>query len=107
MAKNLFDFGDEKIDNSKQNNSKVKEENSKNNKQDYNKNQTQKEAENLYEKYKNFSQSELIDEFLNTSKQKINEGSLSKDKISQTANLLSPYLNEQQKQFLNSLMDKI
>ena len=41
------------------------------------------------------------------SKQKINEGKLSKEKINQTANLLSPYLNEQQKDMLKNLIGKI
>ena len=63
MAKNLFDFGDEKVDDYKSNNTKFSDENLKNNKQGFNENQTKREAENLYEKYKKFSQSELIDEF--------------------------------------------
>lgn len=95
MAKNLFDFAQENL------------EKNENTSQINNKKEDVEQAKNIYQKYKDMSQNDLIDEFVSTSKQKINEGSISKEKINQTANVLAPYLNDQQKELLSKLMDKL
>lgn len=95
MSKNLFDFAQENLEKD-DSFSQIK-----------NKKEDVKQAKDIYQKYKDMSQKDLIDEFVSTSKQKINEGSISKEKITQTANVLSPYLNEQQKELLSKLMDKL
>ena len=101
MAKNLFDFGDEKFEQTE----KVKSNNLK--KENPKTSSLEEEAKQIYNKYSNYSKDQLIDEFISTSKQKINDGSLSKNKIAQTADVLSGYLNESQKEFLKSLMEKL
>lgn len=101
MAKNLFDFGDEKFEQTE----KIKNDNLKTEK--IQTSSLEDEAKQIYNKYSNYSKDQLIDEFISTSKQKINNGSLSKDKIAQTADVLSGYLNENQKEFLKSLMEKL
>ena len=70
-------------------------------------NSTTEQAKNIYDKYKDFSQEELMHEFLTSSKEKLKNGSLTSEKIEQTANMLSPYLNNQQKEFLKGLLDKL
>ena len=95
MSKNLFDFAQENI------------ENNNNFSQKNNKKEDVEQAKDIYQKYKDMSQNDLINEFVSTSKQKINEGSISKEKITQTANVLTPYLNEQQRELLSKLMDKL
>ncbi|MBQ9793055.1 MAG: hypothetical protein IJW32_04910 [Clostridia bacterium] len=95
MSKNLFDFTQENI------------ENNNNFSQKNNKKEDVEQAKDIYQKYKDMSQNDLINEFVSTSKQKINEGSISKEKITQTANVLTPYLNEQQRELLSKLMDKL
>ena len=111
MGRNLFDFGDKVFENEK-----VKEGNStKNNfeekvkseQNNFNYSSMQDEAKKMYDKYSTFSKQDLIEEFISTSKQKMMEGSLSKEKINQTASLLTPYLNSQQKEMLKDLMEKI
>jgi len=116
MGKNLFDFGDQVFENK---NNKVNDFNNKNNFEtekdnniNFNQNSTSQEnikdqAKKMYDKYSTYSQQDLISEFINTSKQKLLDGSLSKEKINQTASLLTPYLNTQQKEMLKELMDKI
>lgn len=98
MSKNLFDFANENIEENKASTTKtkIKEEVER-----------EEQAKNIYEKYKDMSQKDLIEEFVSTSKQKINDGSISKEKISQTASVLSPYLNNEQKQLLYSLMERL
>ena len=109
MSKNLFDFADENFEEEKSFNKQEKQ-SASNNKFKRDKFQDEdkvNQAKNIYNKYKDMSQKDLIEEFVSTSKQKINQGSISKEKINQTANMLSPYLNEQQKLLLNSLMEKL
>lgn len=92
---NIFDFGD-----------KIFEE--KNENLTNNSNQTtEQQAKDIYNKYKNYSQSELLDEFLTTSKEKLKNGSLTYEKLQQTENILSPYLNNQQKEILKDLINKL
>lgn len=101
MKKNLYDYADEKIDKNK-----VFEEAKKN----YDNNvddQTKTQVNDLYNKYKNYSQEQLLNEFLTTSKQKIKQGNLSKEGLQNTINSLTPYINGEQKNFLDNLIRKI
>lgn len=67
----------------------------------------EEQAKAAYQKYQNFSQDELMNEFLKTSKQKMREGSLTPEKLQNTVNSLSPFLNNSQKEFLKGLMSKL
>ena len=67
----------------------------------------EEQARAAYEKYQNYSQDELMKEFLKTSKQKLKDGSLTTDKLTNTVNSLSPFLNDNQKEFLKGLLDKL
>ncbi len=131
MAKNLFDFGNENIESScstnENNNSNINNSSTynKNNQENYSNfssqnynsqnlkdynNSTQgieQEAKNLYDKYKDYSQNDLISEFLSNSKQKLKEGSLTQDKINSTANALLPYLNEEQREMMSRLLERL
>lgn len=132
MAKNLFDFGSEEIaeenkgshnnkENFKQNSKSSLDENNNynkdnnyknknfdsNNKSASNKENLTEEAKNLYEKYKDYSQTDLISEFLTTSKQKLNNGTLTQEKINNTANALLPFLNNDQKNMLSQILGKL
>jgi len=100
MKKSLFDFGDEKLD--EKDAQKCKEEIEKEIDED-----TKTDAKNLYEKYKNYSKEELIDEFVSTSKEKIKQGNLSSEKIRDTLTKVAPYMNESQKKFFEDLLSKI
>ena len=106
MKKSLFEFGNERL--GEKFNEKSKNENDfKNENFKKNDNENVQQAKNIYDKYKDFTHDELVNEFISTSKQKITEGKLSKEKINQTANLLSPYLTNEQKEMLSNLIGKI
>ena len=63
--------------------------------------------ENLYDKYKNLTQEELMQELAkNVAKQKQN-GTFDFDNISQSINAILPYLSEEQKQNIMSLLSVI
>ena len=70
-------------------------------------NEIEGEAKNLYDKYKDYSQNDLINEFLSTSKQKLKDGSLTQEKISSTANALLPYLNDSQREMMSRLLERL
>lgn len=89
MKDSLYDFG-------KQN----KKDNSREQKKE-------KDIKDLYNKYKDFSKEELTNEFISNSKQKLKEGSLSRETIKNTASSLYPYLNEKQKNYLDNLLSKL
>lgn len=115
--KNLFDFASENIEDEKS--SSYKTNNSKNdcgsdfcNNSNFknssnSKEEIQKDAKKLYDKYKNYSENDLLNEFLTTSKSKLKDGSLTKDKIQNTVNSLAPFLNASQKEYLKELIGKL
>lgn len=129
MKKNLFDYGNENLeemnnsDNYKNQSQQFNNNCNYNSSQNGNSNNTyqnsnngftsnastniQDEAKNLYDKYKNYSQDNLIQEFLTTSKQKLNDGSLTQDKINSTANALLPYLSDSQKELMKNLLEQL
>lgn len=105
--KNLFDFADEDVQNFISSDN-CKNENIKDNASSSNsKEEVEKEAKNLYNKYKNYSQDELLNEFLSTSKSKLKDGSLTKEKINSTISSLSPFLNSSQKEYLKDLIGRL
>ncbi len=110
MKKNLFDFADENLEDEKKN---IKEEKTKKEENNILKdaknldNNIKQEASNLYNKYKNFSQEELLNEFLTTSKQKIKQGSLSKESLNKTLNAISPYITSEQKAYFDNLINSL
>lgn len=102
MARNLSDFANEELaqkvnnfrENIEENAEKLGEE-------------TLNSAQEVFNKYKDYSQDDLAEEFVAESKKRLENGELSIEKLSQTAQLLSPYLNPQQKDFLNNLLKKL
>lgn len=100
MAKNLSDFAKENIDIKKMEEEIIK-----------NSDNLQRErietAEEVYNKYKDMSQEDLTREFLSASKQKLQNGELTHEKLANMAGLLSPYLDNNQKNFLNELLKKL
>ena len=113
LKDNLFDFCDEKIDFSK---TEKKEENKQKMLQEAQKLQKKIEeecvnsgvdvdkAKNLYEKYKNYSTQDLLAEFYNVVNAGKQNGTLTEDKITKTVESLKPFLNENQKQFLDTIL---
>lgn len=81
-------------------------ENSKEKENNLNKEQEQK-VEELYDKYKDKSEDELMNELLrNVSKQK-QDGSFNYNSIADTFDKLSPFLNSEQNLKLKELLQKI
>ncbi len=102
MAKNLSDFANEKLmDDIKKIEEKVVGDG-----EDL-REEALHSAEEVYNKYKDYSQNDLENEFLLESKKRLQSGELSLEKLSQTAQFLSPYLNVEQKQFLDDLLKKL
>lgn len=99
MSKNLFDFGDEKLEEIIKNEKKIEEKLLENN--------NTKNVKNLYDKYKNYSQDELMNEFLTTSRQKIKNGSLTMEGLQNTIKNLAPFLNSEQIEFLKGIVNKV
>lgn len=104
MKDNLFDFADKNFEENKKDEELTEELK----KRAENIDKTTKEnINNLYNKYKNYSEQDLLNEFLTTSKDKIKDGSLSKEKLESTINTLSPYITSEQKSFLDNLIKKL
>ena len=91
MNKNLFEFGDKKIEEDKT----------------INQSNLQEEAKEIFDKYKDYSQNELLNEFLLTSKQNLKNGSLTKEKLHNTVEMLKPFLNAEQIDFVKGIIKKI
>ena len=103
MKKNLFDYADTSIF---ENNNEELSEDLKKKAENIDDN-TKKNVNELYNKYKNYSSADLLNEFLTTSKQKIKDGSLSKESLKNTINSLSPYITSEQKSYLENIIKKI
>lgn len=63
--------------------------------------------EDLMEKYKGLSKQELMQEFLKESKKQKQSGELDKNKIENIKKTLTPFLDNNQQQNLQNLMDLI
>lgn len=102
MASNLFDFGKENLNQDKKNKINEEEiENKAKEKIDID------SAKNIYEKYKDCSKSELLDELHSVISNGKKNGTITDEKINQTVKSLSPFLNENQRNFLNSILQGI
>ena len=64
-------------------------------------------VEDLMEKYKGLSKQELMQEFLKESKKQKQSGELDKNKIENIKKTLTPFLDNNQQQNLQNLMDLI
>ena len=98
MVKNLFDYADTPIqesNNTKQSNKTTKD------------NISKEDINTLYNKYKDLPQDQLVAEFVKSAKAQRSSGNLNDDKINQIYNTLGPYLNNQQKEFFETLIHKI
>lgn len=104
MKRNLSDFSQEKIDINKNFSDLQKQADDIANSAD---DHTKSRVSDLYNKYKNYSQDELMNEFLTTAKSKMQSGELTQNKLQNTIASLSPFLNESQKEYLNNLIGKI
>ena len=90
------------------NNEKINENLNKNfNYKNFEGSEAGQQAKNIYEKYKGYSQDELMQEFLSTTKQKLSNGSLNKTQLDNTISKLIPFLNDSQKEILKGLINKL
>ena len=99
MVKNIFDYADEPIEN--QQTSETLKEQVQNQGLDYEK------LQQTFNKYQSMPQDQIVQEFLSMAKQQKNSGKLNKQNLDQISNTLSPFLNNQQKEFLDTLIHKI
>ena len=91
MANKFSDFND--CDNNKIN--EIKKENP----------QMVSNIENLMDKYSTLSNEELFNEFIKETKKWKENGTINSEYLANIKNTLSPYLNNEQKNNLNNLMD--
>lgn len=68
---------------------------------------TKGNAEDLIKKYQNYSQSELMAELIKTANEEKQNGNLNKEKLMNIKSTLTPYLNSNQIQFLERIMEKL
>lgn len=68
---------------------------------------TKENAEDLIKKYQNYSQSELMAELIKTANEEKQNGNLDKEKLMNIKSTLTPYLNSNQLQFLERIMEKL
>ena len=102
MIDNLFDFGKVELKNEE------KTENAKQNDNIDGKNQINEEqAKSVYEKYKDYSKTELINELHTVISNGKKNGTITNQKINDTVKNLMPYLNDNQKEFLKSIIKDI
>ena len=63
--------------------------------------------EDMYEKYKDFSQSQLMDELSKQVAKQKKEGNFDFEKIMNSVNSIMPYLNDEQKQNIIMLLNNL
>ena len=97
MSDNIFDFSEQKI---------KREDNIHKQKND-----NQSIGENMVNdylnKYKDYSQEQLIDEFLKITNESRKSGALDSQKISEVVSKLTPFLSDSQKKGLDDLLNKL
>lgn len=97
MSDNIFDFSEQKI---KREDNIYKQ-----------KNDNQSIDENMVNdylnKYKDYSQEQLIDEFLKVTNESRKSGALDSKKINEVVSKLTPFLSDSQKKGLDDLLNKI
>jgi len=105
MGKNLFDFGGECIDEKMQEKLIKGEFTEEEAERKLKENNIDTEAiKASYDKYKNFSENDLMQEFIKTAQMHEKQGTL--DKMYGLIEQLSPFISPEQKQFLLELMKK-
>lgn len=103
MASNLFDFGKTEFNEENKDVKFDKETLEKIESSNIDKDT----AKNIYDKYKDYSKSDLLNELHKVVKKGKREGSITDKKIQETVNGLTPFLNENQRNFLNSILKDI
>lgn len=101
MIDNLFDFGKVELEEEKTKDADKNNDFCKNDKID------EEKAKNIYEKYKNYSKNELINELHSVISNGKKNGTITNQKINDTVKNLMPYLNDNQKEFLESIIKGI
>ena len=104
MRESLFEYGKNNYDNDESKKTNNKEQNNFSSKTNNNLNE---EAKGIFDKYKNYSKDELLSEFLSSTKKRLNDGSLSREKLNSTINTIMPFLDENGKEVLRGLVGKI
>lgn len=67
----------------------------------------EEETKKTMNKYANYSQTELVDEFLHIARMQMANGELSYEKLDKIYQTLLPYLNDEQKNLFKDLKNKI
>lgn len=101
MGNKFSDFLNTEINDNNKINEKISEKNFENNS-----NIDTKNVEDLINKYSTYSEKELMQELIKLSNEKKQNGTLNQD-LNNFSNVLSPYLNEEQKSKMNDLFNKI
>ena len=71
------------------------------------KSESNQNIENLYEKYKDYSQAELMEELAKQVAKQKKDGSFDFEKIMNSVNTILPYLNQEQKENILNLLSSI
>lgn len=87
-------------------NSKIEQIDRSVNKDQFDKN-IEEEANKTMHKYANYSQDQLVSEFLHIAREQMQNGELSNEKLSSIFNTLSPYLSAEQKKLFHDLVGKL
>ena len=87
MSKNIFDY-------------------EQNSKEDINTEQ-QKTVEDMIDYYQNFSQDDLVKELFKVASSEKEKGNLTKEKLEEIKNTILPYLNQNQIDFFEKLIEKL
>ncbi len=101
MGNKFSDFLNTEINDNNKINEKISEKKFENNS-----NIDTKNVEDLINKYSTYSEKELMQELIKLSNEKKQNGTLNQD-LNNFSNVLSPYLNEEQKSKMNDLFNKI
>lgn len=87
MSKNIFDY-------------------EQNSKEDINTEQ-QKSVEDMIDYYQNFSQDDLVKELFKVASSEKEKGNLTREKLEEIKNTILPYLNQNQIDFFEKLIEKL
>ena len=74
---------------------------------DYNSQNFGQNAQDVFNKYSGYSQSELMQEFLNQTAIQKQKGTLSPEKLDEIKDVLLPYLNNNQRETLEQILNRI
>ena len=67
----------------------------------------EEEAKKTMNKYANYSQQQLVDEFLTVAKQQIERGEITKSKLQQACAALAPYITKEQQALIDGLLEQL